>query len=105
MAGGVGAALENVGDVYILALETHRGDDLIEKLARAADERLALAVFLRAGGLADEHHFRIHVAHAEDDVVVLLPARRDIYRRAAATDRRADWSRSALGFAGSVTGS
>ena len=53
-----------------LPLVAHRADDLVEELPGAADERFALDVFLRAGGLADEHHLRVHVADAENDVVV-----------------------------------
>ncbi len=35
---------------------------------RGADERLALSVFVVAGGLAHEHQFRLRVADAEHEV-------------------------------------
>src|SRR5262245_56172399 len=57
-------ALEHVGDVDVLAAQTDRLDDFREKLAGAPDERLALNVFVRPGGLADEHQIRVGIAHA-----------------------------------------
>ena len=49
-------ALEHVGDVDLVAAEAHAlGDHVGQELAGAADERLALTVFVGARGLADEH--------------------------------------------------
>ena len=38
----------------VLALHLAGFDDVVEQLPRAADERLALRVFIRAGRFADE---------------------------------------------------
>jgi hypothetical protein len=37
-----------------------------QELARATDERLALAIFIRTGRFADEHQFRIGIADPEN---------------------------------------
>src|SRR5205085_12552751 len=61
-----GAAFEHVGDVDVLAaLETDRGEYVIEELARLADERLAEPIFFRAGRFADQHPYGFLVADAE----------------------------------------
>jgi hypothetical protein len=66
-AGGhVGAALENVGDEDVGALEAHGFDDFCEELAGFSDKGLALEVFVRARGFADEHEARVDVADSED---------------------------------------
>ena len=62
-------ALEDVGDVDVLARVAHRLDDLGEQLAGAADERLALDVFVGARRLAHEHQIRARVADAVDDLL------------------------------------
>ena len=62
-------ALEDVGDVDVLPRVAHRLDDLGEQLAGAADERLALDVFVGARRLADEHQIGARVADAVDDLL------------------------------------
>ena len=54
-------ALDHVRDVDVAALEADRLDDLRQQLTGAADERLALQVFVRAGRFADEHQ----LAHSD----------------------------------------
>ena len=78
------AALDDVGDVHVLARQADRLDDLGQQLAGAADERLALLVLVRARRLADEHQVGVRVADAEHD---LLAAQRV---QLAARARRAD---------------
>jgi len=68
LPGGVGAALEDVGDVDGVAGEAGRDDDFGEELAGGANKRFAHAVFVRAGGLADEHEAGIDVTDAKDDI-------------------------------------
>lgn len=69
LAGGhVGTAFENVRDVNVRALESHRLDHLREELTRAANKRLTLLVFIGSGGFPDEHEIGIRIAHAEDDL-------------------------------------
>src|SRR5205085_12372372 len=47
------AALQYVGDVDVIApLEADGGEHVVEELTRLADERIAEAVFFRAGRLA-----------------------------------------------------
>jgi hypothetical protein len=48
------AALEDIADEHIRTRQAHSGDDLVEQLSGPADERAALAVFVFAGGFADE---------------------------------------------------
>src|SRR5215217_3941356 len=62
------ARLDDVGDVYVLALQPRLGEQLVEQLARAADERAPLLVLARAGRLADEHHVRRVAALARNEV-------------------------------------
>jgi hypothetical protein len=50
-------------------------EQLVEQLPGPAHERLALAVLLRAGRLADEHQVGVGVAHAEDRVRARLAQR------------------------------
>src|SRR5262249_51673775 len=61
------AALEHVGDVDVLAGEAQLREPLVEQLACATDERLALAILVGARGLAHEHHVGLRIAHAEHD--------------------------------------
>ena len=59
-------ALEHVGDVDVLAaLESDRGEHVVEQLPRLADERVAEPVLLCARRLADQHPLRVLIAHAE----------------------------------------
>ena len=62
-------ALDHVGDVDVFALQPDRLDDLRQQLPRAADERLALDVFVGARRLADEHQVGVRIADAEDDLL------------------------------------
>ncbi len=59
--------LEHVGDVDLLAREADGAEELLEQLARLADERPALLVFVVAGRLAYEHEVAVRVALAEHD--------------------------------------
>ena len=58
-------ALQRIRDVHALARRARGREHRIEQLARAADERLAAAVFLGTGRLADDHPARVAVADAE----------------------------------------
>ncbi len=64
---GGGAALDDVGDVDLLAPEAHGGDHVVEELAAFADEGEALEVLVGAGAFADEHEAGVGVAVGEDD--------------------------------------
>src|SRR5262245_45105815 len=61
-------ALDHVGDVDILTPEVDRFDDLRQQLSRAADERLALNVFVCPWRLTHEHQIGVRVADTEDDL-------------------------------------
>ena len=79
------AALENVRDVHLIALEADTGKQPFEQLARLAHERLALLVLVEARRLADEHQVRRGIADPEDD---LGPPLREPAVRAAGDLRR-----------------
>ena len=66
------AAFDYVADVDVFALQAHGFDHLRKKLARAADERKALNVFVVAGAFADEDQLGFGIAIAEDDFIALL---------------------------------
>src|SRR5262249_9058985 len=59
-------ALDRVADVHVLPLEPAGRDDLVEELARLADERLSGRVLVRTRGLADEANVGIDWADPED---------------------------------------
>src|SRR5262249_50502227 len=62
-------ALDDVGDVDVLAPELHPlGDDLGEQLPRPADERLALQVLVPPRSLPHEHQTGTRIAHTEDEM-------------------------------------
>ena len=61
-------ALDDVGDVDVGARQADGFDDLGEQLPGAADERLALHVFVGARRLADEHQVGRRVAGPEHDL-------------------------------------
>src|SRR4029079_16879979 len=62
------ARLDDVGDEDVLAPEPGRVEQLVEQLARAADEPQSLLVLAGARRLPDEHHVRVGVALARHDV-------------------------------------
>ena len=61
-------AFHYVADIHVRAPKTHRFDHLREQLAGAADEGLALFVFVAAWAFTHEHKLRLWIADAEDDV-------------------------------------
>src|SRR4051794_8652925 len=77
------AALEDVGDEDVVALQADAGQQLLEHLPRCADEGQAALVLARAGRLPHEHEVRVGVAGAEDD----LRAGRGELRAAGAAPR------------------
>jgi len=79
----VGPAFQDVGDVNRVAAESHRLDDFREQLPGFADERLALAILIGAGRLADKHEFGAGIANTEND----LAARRGEVRALDAPQR------------------
>ncbi len=66
------AALHDIGDVHLLALEAHGSDHVVEQLAGASDEGQTLRVFVGARALADKHQLGVGVAGAEDDLLAAL---------------------------------
>ncbi len=68
VGGHVRAAFQNIGDVNIVAFQTHGFDHFGEELAGSADEWYALLVFVGTWGFTDEHERGIGVADAEDDL-------------------------------------
>jgi hypothetical protein len=62
------AALDDVGDVDVVAAHPDRLDDLRQQLPRAPDKRLPLDVFVPAGRFADEHQVGIRIADAIHDL-------------------------------------
>src|SRR6266540_897814 len=73
------AALDHVRDVHVLARQADPLEELVEELARLADERIALLVFVEARGLPDEQEVCVGVSDAEND---LRAARRQPAARA-----------------------
>src|ERR1700722_3017531 len=63
------AALHDVGDVDLFALQAHGVNHVVEQLAAAADEGQTLCVFIGAWAFADEHEARVGVSVTEDDLV------------------------------------
>src|SRR5579863_9040042 len=61
-------AFHDVADVNIRTAKAHRLDHLREEFPGAADEGLALLVFVAAGTFTDENELRLRIADAEDDV-------------------------------------
>ena len=64
-----GTALDDVGDVDLVAPEAHGDDHVIEKLAGLADEGNALRVFVSAGAFAYEQEAGVGRAVGKDDFV------------------------------------
>ena len=48
-------ALDDVGDVHVVAREPDRGDELVQQLARWSNKRPSLLVFVVARTLSNEH--------------------------------------------------
>ena len=69
------AALDDVGDIDVLALHADDRQHVVEQHARLADKGLALQVLVGAGALADEQHLGVMAADAEDDVCARLTQR------------------------------
>ena len=65
-------ALQHVGDENVLPREADAFQQLVEELARAADERQALAVLFGSRRLADEHHIGVSVPGAEHRLAARL---------------------------------
>src|SRR5205814_8942752 len=61
-------ALEDVGDEDVAAREADPTQQLVEELARCADEGLALQVLVLTGRLPDDHDPRVLGANARDGV-------------------------------------
>lgn len=68
LAGRVGPAFQNVGDVNVRARKSGGLDDFREQLSGATDERFALFVFIRARRFADEHQLRVNAPDAEYNI-------------------------------------
>ena len=85
-------ALDDVGDVDVLAPQADGLDDLRQQLPGAADERLALDVFVGARRLAHEHQVGVRVADAEHDL--LAPERVQLAAGAVGADVVADGRRA-----------
>src|SRR5262249_25479047 len=64
-------AFEDVADVNIFTLETDGLDDLRQQLARPADKRQTLLIFVIARSLADEYKFGAGISRPEDAVCAL----------------------------------
>ena len=93
------AALHHIGDVDVLAAQTRLGEQRVELLARCADERLALQVFVAPRALAHEHHARVRIAHTEDQVGARLPQRAQLAIAHAGADLlEGDLARTRLGM-------
>src|SRR5215213_412297 len=67
-----GAALDDVGQVDLLAGQVDGRQDVVEELARPPDERQPRGVLVLAGPLADEHQGRVGVPGREDRVGAAL---------------------------------
>ena len=67
-----GSAFDHIRDVHVRTGHADPAEKLVEELPRLADERIALLVLVEARRLADEHHFGLGVAHAEDDLCAPL---------------------------------
>jgi len=71
---------DDVGDEHALPLDPVGREELVQEPAGAADERRALAVFVRARGFAHEHQLRRSGTHTSHD---LGPLTRELAARAA----------------------
>jgi hypothetical protein len=58
------SALDHIGYVYVLSFEADLFQELVQVVARRANEGSALAIFVKAGALTDEHDVGILRAFA-----------------------------------------
>ena len=65
-------ALHDVRDIDIFAADAHGFDHVVQQLAGAAHEGLALRVFVGTRAFAHEHQVGIWITHAEDDLLASL---------------------------------
>jgi hypothetical protein len=56
----------DITDADLITLHTDRFDDLVQQLARTADEWLPLLVLIATGRLTDKHEIRIHISDGMD---------------------------------------
>src|SRR5450432_941188 len=66
------AALHHVGDIDILAANSHGGDHVVEQLSRTTHKRLALRIFIGSRAFTDEHDVRIRITYAENQLGTAL---------------------------------
>src|SRR5262252_3826917 len=69
------AALQDIADVHILALEIDGFYDFRQQLPGTSDEWEALLIFVETGCFTDEHEFGIRIPGTEYDV---RPLRREL---------------------------
>jgi len=58
------AAFDHIADIDFFSLEVNAGQQLFQELASCADKGAPLAIFVEAGGLADEHESSVLGAFA-----------------------------------------
>ena len=68
-------ALQDVRDEHVGARQPDPAEELVEELARLADERDALLVLVEPGRLADEHEVGVRASRAEHDLRTSLRER------------------------------
>src|SRR5205807_8581200 len=66
------AALDDIGDVDFFAAQAHGFDHIGQQLPGAADERLALFIFISARSFANEHQIGSGIAYAENNLLASL---------------------------------
>src|SRR5207245_690556 len=66
------AALDDVTDVNVFALQAHGFDHLREELSGAPDKGKALGIFIRARSLSDKNKLGFGISVAENDGVAML---------------------------------
>ena len=68
VGGGVGSALEDIGDIDLFSGELHRREHFGEKISRSANKRFALLVLIGARGFPDEHQASFRIADPKNDL-------------------------------------
>ena len=63
------AALDDVGNIHLLPVQVNHFQHIVQQFSCRAHKRDALQIFLLPGPLADEHDFRLLIAHAENQLV------------------------------------